>query len=66
MTATELQQFERSLSFAFRCGECRCRELRLSGEEADYIRAAYPNATMTPLEESVGKRWYKVTFPYLI
>ncbi|MBP1736151.1 MAG: hypothetical protein H6Q60_32 [Oscillospiraceae bacterium] len=64
MTATEMLCFERCLSSAFCCGECRCRELRLTGEEAEYVQNAYPRACMTPLDESAGKRWYKISFPH--
>jgi hypothetical protein len=64
MTAIEMLQFEHSLSSAFHCGECRCRELRLSCEEADYLRTTYPSVHMTALDESIDKRWYEITFPH--
>ena len=38
MSATELDQ---AVSEAFSGGEVLCRELRLTPEEADYIRAHY-------------------------
>lgn len=41
-----------------------CRELRLSGEEADFLRTAYPSAHLHPLEQDDGedKTWYALRF----
>ena len=58
MTTLEIEQV---LSDAFRGGELRRRELRLSQEEAEAIRASFP-ARLAPLGESGGKTWYEITF----
>ena len=60
MTERETK-LERILSDAFRGGELRRRELRLTPEEADYIRA-HSAARLTPMGESGGKTWYEITF----
>ena len=54
-------EIEHTLSGAFRGGELRRRELRLSPEEAEYIRA-HSAARLTPMGESGGKTWYEITF----
>ena len=54
-------EIEHTLSDAFRGGDIRRRELRLSTEEADYIRT-YSAAQLTPTGESGGKTWYEITF----
>ena len=54
-------EIERALSDAFQGGEIRRRELRLSQEEAEAIRASFP-ARLAPLGESGGKTWYEITF----
>ena len=54
-------EIEHTLSEAFRGGELRPRELRLSPEEAEYIRA-HSAARLTPMGESGGKTWYEITF----
>ncbi len=58
MTTIEI---ESKLTAAFRGGEVRSRELRLTEDEADYIRAHYA-AVLTPQGESGGKSWYEITF----
>lgn len=58
MTTIEI---ENKVSAAFRGGEVRARELRLTDEEAEYIRAHYA-AVLTPQGESGGKGWYEITF----
>ena len=54
-------EIEHTLSEAFQGGELRRRELRLSPEEAEYIRA-HSAARLTPMGESGGKTWYEITF----
>lgn len=58
MTTIEL---EHKITAAFHGGDLRSRELRLTDEEADYIRA-HTAASVTPLGESGGKGWYEITF----
>ena len=53
-------EIEHTLSEAFRGGELRRRELRLSPEEADYIRTHY-QASLTPLTAGDGA-WYEISF----
>ena len=50
-----------TLSDAFRGGDIRRRELRLTGEEAAYIRAHFA-AVVLPMEPEEGKSWYEITF----
>lgn len=58
MTTIEL---DRTLSDAFHGGETLCRELRLTEEETEYIRAAWPSARLEPLGgPSGGKAWYEM------
>lgn len=54
MTTIEI---DRTISEAFSGGEVLCRELRLTAEEADYVRAHYA-ADMTDL----GECWYQLQF----
>ena len=54
MTTIEL---EHRLSDAFSGGETRCRELRLTDEERDYISAHYA-VCLTDL----GEQWYQLQF----
>ena len=54
-------EIEHTLSEAFRGGELRRRELRLTQEEAAYIRAHWA-ARLAPMGESGGKTWYEITF----
>ena len=54
-------EIESKIADAFRGGEIRRRELRLSTEEADYIRT-HSAAQLTPTGESGGKTWYEITF----
>lgn len=54
-------EIETLLSAAFRGGEVRRRELRLTEAEADAIRTRYA-AVVTPMGESAGKTWYEITF----
>jgi len=54
-------EFERALSGAFHGGEILRRELRLTEEEADYIRAAWPFARLEPMSGSgQSKAWYEM------
>lgn len=53
--------FERALSDAFHGGETLCRELRLTEEEAQYIRTAWPFARLEPMSGSgESKAWYEM------
>lgn len=54
MNYTEL---DRLLSSAFRGGERKCRELRLSSEDARFLADHYP-VTVEP----IGGLWYRITF----
>lgn len=54
-------EIESKIADAFRGGEIRCRELRLTGEEAAYIRAHFA-AVVLPMEPEEGKSWYEITF----
>lgn len=54
-------EIERKITEAFRGGELRCRELRLSGEEAEYIRTHF-SASVTPMGPESGKSWYEISF----
>ena len=58
MTTIEI---ESKLTAAFRGGDLRRRELRLTEEEAAYV-AAHCAAVLTPLGEGADKRWYEITF----
>lgn len=55
MTTIEIEQ---KISDAFRGGEIAARELRLSTEEADYIRA-----TLSATLSAMGNHWYEVRLP---
>ena len=58
MTTIERDALERTLSAVFHGGEAPRRELRLSEEEADYLRCY---AVLTPLAAPAGdKAWYEV------
>ena len=48
---------ETLISTCFEGGERRCRELRLSAVDAQYIQKHY-NATVHPM----GDGWYEITF----
>lgn len=54
-------EIEALLSAAFRGGDLRARELRLTDDEADYIRA-HTAAQVVPMGRSGGKGWYEITF----
>lgn len=59
---TNKEQFEEFLLESFQDGRS-VRELRLSDEEANYIKIKIPRAKFTELEDSdlrSVKRWYKV------
>ena len=57
---TIIREIEEKISAAFHGGEILTRELRLTSQEADYIRARYP-ASLTPL--TAGDRaWYEISF----
>ena len=61
MARIEIANFESTLSQVFHGGERLCRELRLTDEEAGYLRRAYPHACIKPLSGPVGgKAWYQV------
>ena len=53
-------EIESKIADAFRGGEIRCRELRLTGEEAAYIRAHF--AAVVLHGAGRGKSWYEITF----
>ena len=46
-----------NISAAFRGGEIRTRELRLTEGEADYVRAHY-----AAVVRDMGENWYEITF----
>lgn len=52
-----IREMEQKISDAFSGGEILCRELRLSDEEADYVRAKYA-AKVT----AMGEHWYQLQF----
>ncbi len=54
-------EIEAMLSAAFSGGDLRARELRLTDDEADYIRT-HTAATVVPMGSSGGKGWYEITF----
>lgn len=54
MTTIEMEQ---KISDAFSGGEVVCRELRLTDEEADFVRNHYA-AQVTDL----GEQWYQLQF----
>lgn len=61
MARIETASFEHTLSQVFRGGECLCRELRLTCEEADYLRQTYPHAQILPMPgPNTEKAWYEV------
>ncbi|NLF34927.1 MAG: hypothetical protein GX585_03060 [Clostridiales bacterium] len=63
----DVLSFEAMLSAAFRGGERVRRELRLSREEADYLRAAHPAARLAPLAGVPvrgQKTWFEVSFSW--
>lgn len=53
----EHHELDRLLSAAFQGGQIRCRELRLSEENARFLAEHYP-VTVRPM----GGQWYQVTF----
>ncbi|HIY16743.1 MAG TPA: hypothetical protein H9839_05355 [Candidatus Intestinimonas stercorigallinarum] len=60
MTERETK-LERILSDAFRGGELRRRELRLTVREAAYIRRRLP-VRLVPLGPGGDKTWYEIIF----
>ncbi len=54
MTTIEI---ERKISEVFSGGETLCREVRLTAEEAAYVRGHYA-ATITEM----GEQWYQLQF----
>lgn len=54
-------EIENLLSEAFRGGELRRRELRLTDWEAEYIRTHF-QADLTSLERGPEKSWYEIIF----
>lgn len=64
MAKIDANAIEHMISQAFCGGEALSRELRLSTEECDYLRRAYPHFELTSLENSgVEKEWYQVSLP---
>jgi len=62
ITATEMKQFDRFLAESFPEG-VNSRELRLSPEEAEYLRSKHPQATLEPMAQTSyedGKTWFLV------
>lgn len=58
MTTIEKAALESELSRVFRGGEVKRRELRLSADEAEHLRAW---ARVTPMTSGGGeKQWYEV------
>ena len=53
MARIEIANFESTLSQVFHGGERLCRELRLTDEEAGYLRRAYLHACIKPLSGPV-------------
>ena len=58
MTRIEL---EHQISAAFHSGEVRRRELRLTRDEADYLRTNCA-ASVVPMGEGGDKAWYEISF----
>ncbi len=59
MTTLEIEQ---KISQAFSGGDIRTRDLRLTLEEADYVRNHYVHASLLPLSQG-EVAWYQLTFP---
>lgn len=55
-------EIENKISDAFQGGEIRCRELRLSGEEAEYICDQYCGARIIQIGPMSDKAWYEISF----
>lgn len=53
----ERTELDKLLSAAFHGGERRCRELRLSEEDARFLTEHYPAAA-----QSLGEQWYLISF----
>ena len=60
MTTIEIAALEAALSSAFRGGELRRRELRLTAEEAEYLTLRWERVRLTALSPSGDKMWYTV------
>ena len=60
MTTIEIAALEAALSSAFRGGELRRRELRLTAEEAEYLTLRWERVRRTALSPSGDKMWYTV------
>ena len=60
MTDREIAALEAALSSAFRGGELRRRELRLTAEEAEYLALRWERVRLTAMSPSGDKMWYTV------
>lgn len=54
----DILRLEKKLSALFHGGERRCRELRLTPAEYDYLLQTYPTAGLI----SLGDSWYELTW----
>ena len=54
-------EIESKIADAFRGGEIRRRELRLTDEEAAWVAARYP-ARVVPMGPGGDKYWYEIIF----
>ena len=54
-------RLEQALSEAFAGGAVRRRELRLTDQEADWLRSRYP-VLVRPIGPGGEKNWYEITF----
>lgn len=54
-------EIENMISEAFCGGEFRRRELRLTDQEAEYIRTHF-RADLTSLDRGTEKSWYEIIF----
>lgn len=54
----DVNLFEKRLSAAFRGGELKRRELRLTKAEHDYMLRTYPAAVLAPM----GENWYELSW----
>lgn len=62
MTRDKVEEFEFFLWECFKEG-AHLKELRLSDEEAEYLKDKYPSAVLSKMSDcecSDGKVWYKV------
>lgn len=56
-----IREMEALISAAFQGGAVRRRELRLTADQADYIRAHWA-ARVVPMEPRENPGWYEVIF----